>query len=176
MDSDFEIRRVTAGDWADLRELRLEALKDAPLAFVEQYDEALAQPPGFWQARVARGATGTEAATFVAVGGGRFVGKATGLREDAPGGPATQVVGVYVTPAWRGRRPGVATALLERVIRWAREEAGTDPVRLVVMETNAPAFAFYRRLGFVPTGRTMAYPPDPAYLEHELEYRPAGLS
>jgi ribosomal protein S18 acetylase RimI-like enzyme len=168
---------VAAADWADLRELRLEALKDSPLAFVEQYDEALAQPPGFWQARVARGAAGGDSATFVAVGGeGRFVGKATGRVEATPDGPATQVVGVYVTPAWRGRRPGVATALLERVIRWSHEEAGTDPVRLVVMETNAPAFAFYRRIGFVPTGRTMAYPPDPSYLEHELEYRPTGLS
>jgi ribosomal protein S18 acetylase RimI-like enzyme len=111
----------------------------------------------------------------VAVGGGRFVGKATGLVEATPDGPATQVLGVYVTPDRRGRPPGVATALLERVIRWSREEAGTGPVRLVVMETNAPAFAFYRRIGFVPTGRTMACPPDPAYLEHELEYRPAGL-
>lgn len=170
-DRDFEVRRIAAGDWADLRELRLEALKDSPLAFVERYDESLAQPDRFWQDRVARGAAGGESATFVAVGGGRFVGKATGLREVEPDGPATQVVGVYVTPDWRGRRPGVAAALLARVIRWAREEAGTDPVRLYVMETNAAAFAFYRRVGFVPTGRTMAYPPDPAYLEHEMEYR-----
>jgi ribosomal protein S18 acetylase RimI-like enzyme len=49
---------------------------------------------------------------------------------------------VYVTPDWRGRRPGVAAALLERVIRWSREEAGAGPVRLYVMATNAPAFAF----------------------------------
>jgi hypothetical protein len=48
---------------------------------------------------------GGESATFVAVGGGRFVGKVTGLVEAIPDGPATQVVGVYVTPDGRGH-PG----------------------------------------------------------------------
>jgi ribosomal protein S18 acetylase RimI-like enzyme len=53
---------------------------------------------------------------------------------------------------------------------WAQEEARADRIRLFVMQTNDRALAFYRRLGFVATGATVAYPPDPAYSEHEMEY------
>ena len=37
--------------------------------------------------------------------------------------------------------------------------------------SNTRAAAFYRRIGFVPTGAEVAYPPNPVYTEHELEYR-----
>jgi ribosomal protein S18 acetylase RimI-like enzyme len=60
------------------------------------------------------------------------------------------------------------------ILRWAREEAGAARVRLFVMETNDRAAAFYRRVGFVPTGATMAYPPNPALTEHEMEYPREG--
>ena len=36
----YLVRRIRAEDWLELRRLRLEALKDSPLAFVEQYAEA----------------------------------------------------------------------------------------------------------------------------------------
>ena len=39
------------------------------------------------------------------------------------------------------------------------------PVRLFVMATNNRTTAFYLRIGFVPTGTTIAYPPNPAFIE-----------
>jgi ribosomal protein S18 acetylase RimI-like enzyme len=166
---DYEVRRIRAGEWRPYRELRLEALKDSPLAFVEQYDESLAQPDQFWQDRVERSATGGASSTFVAVRDGRFIGKAscfveTGVTEYV----SAHIVGVYVTPQFRGT--GVAEALVTAVIRWAQDEPRADRIRLFVIETNDRATAFYRRIGFVPTGATMAYPPNPSYTEHEFAY------
>jgi ribosomal protein S18 acetylase RimI-like enzyme len=156
------VRRIRADEWRQYRELRLEALADSPLAFVEQYAVAAARDDAYWRERVARGAADDSTATFVA-GDGGLVGMATCLIEpDATG----HVVGFYVTPAARGG--GVADALMEAATRWAADSRGVSRIRLFVMETNARAEAFYRRLGFRRTGQTMAYPPDPSYTEYEL--------
>ncbi|MBB5785600.1 GNAT family N-acetyltransferase [Jiangella mangrovi] len=169
------MRRVVPDDWQAYRELRLEALKDSPLAFVEQYDDAAARPELFWRERVEGAADGVLSCMFVAEAEGRLVGKAScfveGENADKVSG---HVVGVYVTPQARGT--GVAAALLSATVSWALTEARADRVRLFVIETNDRAAAFYRRIGFVATGRTMRYPPDPTYIEYEMEYRPHGVS
>jgi ribosomal protein S18 acetylase RimI-like enzyme len=170
---DDEVRRVRVGEWRQYRELRLEALKDAPLAFEERYSESVAEPDEFWQRRVARGAAGPESGLFVAVDDGRFVAKASCFVEsEITEHVSTQIVGVYVSPRHRGN--GVAEALLATAIRWAREEPRADRIRLFVMQENQRAAAFYRRIGFRDTGVTVAYPPDPAYSELEMEYRGDG--
>jgi GNAT superfamily N-acetyltransferase len=161
------VRRIEAADWPRFRQLRLEALRDSPLAFVEQHDQALAQPDQHWQERVERGAGAADSATFVAVDAGELVGKATCFIEpEVTAYVSAHLVGVYVRPPSRGS--GVAEAVVAAAVGWAREEAHAARVRLFVIETNDRAMAFYRRLGFTPTGATMAYPPDPAYTEYEL--------
>jgi ribosomal protein S18 acetylase RimI-like enzyme len=165
---DQDVRRIAVEDWPKFRQLRLEALQDSPLAFVEQYAESLAQPDEFWLDRATRGAAGESAVTFVAVRAGELVGKATCFVEpDVPECVSAHVVGVYVTPKFRGS--GVAEGVVGAAVRWAREERGADRVRLFVHETNQRAMAFYRRLGFATTGATVAYPPDPTYTEYEME-------
>lgn len=166
---DDEVRRIRPDEWQQYRDLRLEALQDSPLAFVEQYDDSSTKGDRFWQDRVARGAAGQASSIFVAVRAGRLVGKAgCFLEAEVTECVSAQVGGVYVTPRARGQ--GVADTLMAEVLRWAREEAGAATVRLFVMATNNRATAFYRRIGFVPTGTTIAYPPNPAFTEHEMEY------
>jgi len=167
---EFVVRRIEADEWEPFRRLRLEALKDSPLAFVEQYKESLDEPEEFWRNRVHRGATDEDRATYVAVHDGRFIGKASCFVDpEITIGRAAHMFGVYVTPIARGT--GVAEAVVRAALRWAYEEVGADRVRLFVMETNERAAAFYRRLGFERTGHTMAYPPEPSYLEHEMQRR-----
>jgi ribosomal protein S18 acetylase RimI-like enzyme len=161
----FEVRRVTADDWDQYRRLRLEALQDSPLAFVEQYDESAVQPDSFWQGRVGRSTDGAASAMFVADEAGTLVGKASCFME--PDGVSAHIVGVYVTPRLRGH--GVAEAVVRAAMAWAGTDAGAARIRLFVTEVNDRALAFYRRLGFTPTGTTMAYPPDPRITEYELE-------
>ncbi len=165
---DFDVRRIGADEWQEFRRLRLEALRSEPLAFVEQHDVSAAEPDDFWQTRVRRGATDPTSATFVAVHAGQMVGKATGFIDDEVAEPTVHLVGVYVTPAYRGADIGVSQALVKAVMRWARDEAHAHQMRLFVTQANGRAEAFYRRLGFVQTGVTMAYPPDPTITEFEM--------
>jgi ribosomal protein S18 acetylase RimI-like enzyme len=166
---EYDVRRIKPGEWREYRALRLEALKDSPLAFAEQYEQSLAQPDRVWQERVERSATGATSAMFVATCAGEFVGKVGCLvPTETTEYVLAHIVGVYVTPRLRGQ--GVADALFARVIQWAQDEARADRIRLFVMQTNDRAAAFYRRIGFVRTGVTMTYPPNPEYIEYEMAY------
>src|SRR5690349_13632868 len=115
-----EVRRIRAGEWHQYRELRLEALKDSPLAFVERYEDSITRSRQFWQDRVVHAATGHTSSIFVAVHGGRFIGKAGCFVEtEITEFVSAHVVGVYVTPQWRGH--DVAEELMAAILRWARE-------------------------------------------------------
>ena len=163
-----EVRRVRSEEWSQLRELRLEALKDTPIAFAEAYDASVGKPDSFWQGRATTGATSESACTLVAVENGRFIGM-TVVVLDGAGRPVADLFGVYVTPARRGRAHGVADALFAAAVAWARGHAGVERIRLFVTEGNDRAAAFYRRLGFVPNGVTEPYPLDPDVTEIQME-------
>src|SRR5574342_744455 len=149
---DHVVRRIKADEWRPYRELRLEAFRDSPLAFVEQYGPSLAQPDRFWRDRVERAAASAAAAMFVAVQADRFVGMAAVLIDPELALDAAHVAGVYLTPRWRGR--GVADELMAAVIRWVRQDGRVDRIRLFVTKTSSRAAAFYGRIGFVYTGDT----------------------
>ncbi|MFI6066883.1 GNAT family N-acetyltransferase [Micromonospora sp. NPDC051227] len=53
------------------------------------------------------------------------------------------------------RRSGLATAMISRVLRRARS-AGVRQLRLKVTDSNHPALALYRKLGFVESGQGFA--------------------
>lgn len=72
---------------------------------------------------------------------------------------------MWVAP--EGRRAGVAIALIERIIAWARA-AGYQRLRLEVADTNEAAVRLYERMGFEPTGLAGAMPaPRQHSAEHE---------
>jgi RimJ/RimL family protein N-acetyltransferase len=60
--------------------------------------------------------------------------------------------GVSVLRAWWGR--GVARALLEQMLAWARASGVVRKINLRVRVDNTRAIALYERLGFVHEGRT----------------------
>jgi RimJ/RimL family protein N-acetyltransferase len=62
-------------------------------------------------------------------------------------------LGTFVLPAWRGR--GVGQALFTATTRFATD-AGYRKIVIQVRASNAPAQAFYHRLGFVACGRLRA--------------------
>ncbi|NEE12899.1 GNAT family N-acetyltransferase, partial [Streptomyces sp. SID7499] len=55
---DYVMRTARADEWPQVRQLRLDALKDpaAPVAFLESYEEAVAKPDAFWRERAAAAA------------------------------------------------------------------------------------------------------------------------
>jgi GNAT superfamily N-acetyltransferase len=61
--------------------------------------------------------------------------------------PGVHLEDLYVTPAFRGR--GVGRALLSRLARTVVER-GWGRLEWAVLDWNAPAIGFYRKLGAVP--------------------------
>ncbi|NLU76784.1 GNAT family N-acetyltransferase [Streptomyces sp. HNM0575] len=173
----YKIRAVLAEDWELLRELRLAGLADpvASVAFNETYGHAAVQSDEFWRRRAAQGTDGSLAETFIGEdeeGGGRWVGSATVLDE----GESAHVVGVYVRPAHRGT--GLADGLFRAVEEWAGERPYVRRMLLHVHEHNPRAEAFYRKIGYVRTGRYVSDPKAPVLREYEmvreLPQRPGG--
>jgi len=75
-------------------------------------------------------------------------------------GPQAVLTGVYVSPDYRGRRFGIADALLDEVEDWACRTS--DRLRLFVYENSPRAIGFYSRRNFQETGRRRAITLEPA--------------
>ena len=144
-----------------MRALRLEMLADAPLAFIERLDEAVAQPHERFRARLADRAAGNDSAQFVAEVDGRFVAHAGGFAMGRASG-TTLLFAVYVSPRWR--RTGLLDRVVDAVAAWSRM-AGRPVLELEVVTSNARAIRAYERLGFTDTGRRAKHPTVPVLTE-----------
>lgn len=161
--TDLVIRTTSEDDWQAVRTLRLEMLRDFPLAYGETLEHALTVDEAGWRLRAARG-TAPGQTSIVAIDGERWVGQMGGYIPDATSGPL--LVGVYVAPDYRGDTAGVSRRLLDAVEDWARMHG--DTLRLEVHEDNPRAIRFYEKLGFTLTGRSREYELEPGGLELEM--------
>ncbi|MFE1663460.1 GNAT family N-acetyltransferase [Microbacterium sp. P02] len=149
-------------EWREVRDLRIEAVSDpqASLAFLTTPDEELARSEAFWRERTAGAAMGDTSAQFVALVDGDWAGSVTVLLRE----PGTRdhlghdvldrradVVGVYLSPAHRGR--GLLGELMDAAAAWA-SASDVAALTLDVHTGNTRAQAAYRRIGFEPTGVT----------------------
>jgi GNAT superfamily N-acetyltransferase len=146
------VRETVAADWQALRDIRLEALHNAPDAFGSTYEREILRPEADWLDRIARG--GTFLAFLPEVS--EPAGLAGGYQERPD---TAELVSMYVRSQARGR--GVGEALVAAVARWA-EAKGAKSLHLWVTETNAPARLLYRRCGFSPTAEHQPLPSNPA--------------
>lgn len=164
---DILIRRTTGADWEAYRALRLEMLADTPLAFGETLENAGRWGESEWRMRSARG-EGTDQILVAAIdrSSGAWVGTMGGFVASGPDVTGPLLVGVYVTPAYRGRAFGVAAALLAEIEAWAGA-VGTE-LFLHVHEDNPRAIAFYQRSGYRLTGRVEQYILNPSQRELEM--------
>lgn len=151
-DAPVTVRRIDRADWAALRDIRLEALGDAPQAFGSTLAGAQRLSARQWRTRVATGLY------FVAERDGRVVGMVSGgFNDNHPG--THWLYGMYVTPSARG---GDAAKLLVRaVVDWARGE-GAPEIYLHVASAAPRARAFYEKSGFRLVGEPFAMVRDPS--------------
>ena len=129
------------GDWAELRDIRLRALADAPDAFSVVLAEAEAYDDDHWRDRLA-----TTNPTYVVREAGSTVAMAGGF---APSDSRVAYVwGMWTAPEARGR--GYAAGLLTDLVNLCRDrDLG---VRLHVTEGNQAARRLYTAHGFKSTG------------------------
>jgi ribosomal protein S18 acetylase RimI-like enzyme len=139
------VRRVSADDVDLMRELRLRALQDAPMAFGSTYARELAFAPEVWEQRVRANAAGERSVGFVAE---PSAGMAVGAIDDDDPGLA-HLYGMWVAP--EARRTGTGRALVDAVVAWAAQR-GARRVLTSVADGNPAATALYAAAGFVDTG------------------------
>ncbi len=89
-------------------------------------------------------------AVLVAERAGRVVGMVTAqlVVSTAEGAPSALVEDMVVDAPWRGL--GAGRALLEAIEAWALERGATR-LQLLADRENAPALAFYGRMGWAGT-------------------------
>jgi ribosomal protein S18 acetylase RimI-like enzyme len=140
------VRRLGPGEVDLLRDLRLRALRDAPMAFGSTLAREEAYEPGQWERWAADAARGERQAVFIAEPG---AGLASGVIDDED--PAlAHLYAMWVAPEARGT--GAGRALVNAVIAWAAER-GARTLTTSVAEGNAAAARLYGGAGFADTGR-----------------------
>ena len=154
----MKVRRAGIGDEGVLRDLRLQALTDAPDAFGSTYERELARTVEDWGRWLSPGATFTLEDGHAACG-------LVACARDATAPTTVDLMAMWVHPMMRGS--GAADALVAEVIAWARTD-GARLVRLRVVQENVRAQRVYERHGFQLTGRTGVRERDGA-IEVEME-------
>ncbi|OAN41176.1 GNAT family N-acetyltransferase [Microbacterium sp. H83] len=138
---DVTITRARPEIWRRYRDLRLAALAESPEMFGSTWQREVDFDDEVWQTRASH--PGAFLADIdgvdVAIGGvyetgGRWV-----------------INGVWVAPDQRGR--GAVDAIVEACVGFVASR-GAEVIHLGVIADNARGVAAYRRLGFVPDGRS----------------------
>ncbi len=146
------IRRLGPDDAEIWRAIRLQALQNAPEAFGQTYEHAVAQPRDSF-AETVRSAN----PLMAAFAGDRAIGTAGLYTVEGPKSAHRGMLwGMYVAPEFRGQRHG------ERLVEAVIGAVGPHirQVHLRVVTENVAAYKLYRRLGFV------AYGIEPRALSH----------
>lgn len=151
------VRETSMAEWRVLRDIRLEALRDAPDAFDSTYEEQEAFEEGHWRRAISLG--GTFLAYVPELHPTEPAGLVRGYQE-TPG--TVELMSMWVRP--RARGDGVGEALVAAVVTWASARNAAS-VHLWVIETNEYARVLYERCGFSPTGERQPLPSKPGVLE-----------
>ncbi|WP_328392115.1 GNAT family N-acetyltransferase [Nocardia sp. NBC_00416] len=143
----IDTRSVSPDDWRIWRELRLEALADAPYAFASRLEDW--QGDGDreerWRARLSIPGS----CNVLAESDGRSVGMVSGFPGSEEG--VVELGTLWVERMARGR--GVGDRLVRAIERWAGQVRART-LLLTVSPTNEHAIALYRRHGFDDAGRS----------------------
>lgn len=146
------LRKLGPSDAEAFQAVRLQALREDPIAFASSYEEERDLP----LATIAERLVATDDRAIVgAFDGPLLVGLAAWHREEMRKLQHKGFVwGVFVKDSHRGQ--GLARRLLEAVIALARRADGILLLNLTAYADNRRAIALYESLGFVIYGREPA--------------------
>lgn len=142
------VRRFEKDEWRAYRDLRLQALADAPDSFGSTYGNEVTRTDADWQHRLHDGATSPDQLPLVAIVDDAPIGLAW-ARRDEHDSTLAHLFQVWVASQHRGL--GIGRLLTDAVIVWARD-LGIRAVRLGVTQAHPAAVRLYRRAGFVNAG------------------------
>jgi GNAT superfamily N-acetyltransferase len=167
----IRIRRLAAREWPAYRALRLRSLLDAPDAFGSSHAAEEAWAHELWMARLSAASVSGRDCPLVAEAEAEpgTEGAMLGLlwaKCDAADAGIVNLFQMWVTPEARGL--GVASALLDEAVAWART-IGAHLVQLGVVTGNQSALQLYLRHAFSKTGEPAPIRPGSALLEQRMQ-------
>ncbi len=138
------IRKLAPSEWKDYKRLRLESLKESPLAFGSAFEEEAGFSVAKWKERMKN--------TYFAMAGETPVGMIVCLfNKEVKFRHIAEIYSFYVRAGYRGK--GVGRALLGHALRLAKKNPRIIKVRLYVNSQQRAAVKMYRRAGFAVVGR-----------------------
>jgi len=154
---------VSPENVATFKDVRLRALEDAPTAFASTYAREAEFSDEEWMRRTLRwdGVTGIG---YLAMEGDLSCGIAGAFLAGETLSRAL-LVSMWTSPTHR--KSGVGRMLMEAIEQWSRER-GARRVELLVTSTNEVATHFYKRMGFILTGRSEPHPFDDSVIDFEM--------
>jgi GNAT superfamily N-acetyltransferase len=154
----MQIRTLESHEVNLHRDIRLQALRDAPDVFGTIASEAEAQPLSYWEDLTRAVTAPGLQVMFLACEGDTVLGCTYGLL-DRDRREVGRVGGMWVTSA--ARRQGVGRALLQAVMAWARGRH-LQRLELWAPAHSPAAVALYQQAGFRETGQRKPLPTIPA--------------
>ena len=146
---EFEIKRLKPEDMDRWFELRMEALKDTPSAFLADPETEHKQGVEFFRKRLVDG--GDENLIFGAFKGSSLIGNIGLVREGRPKSRHKAFIwGMYVKQSHRKNR--VASGLLSQAISFAKVSMNVRQITLSVESSRVAAKRLYESAGFVCWG------------------------
>ena len=159
------IRRLQPGEADLFKQLRLNALQDAPYAFPSTYEAAIQRSAESWREQAERTAHGSDRATFIAFSDDQPVGMAA-LYRDEYKEDSGELLQVWVSPEFRGTR--VVWDLMDEIFQWASEN-GFHTIIAGVTKGNDRAQKFYTNYGFSMIDEISTHDSGGVYLKKDIK-------
>jgi ribosomal protein S18 acetylase RimI-like enzyme len=140
----IEIKKLPAKRWKELRDLRLEALLNSPLAFGSSFDEEKLFKANEWKKRI----NSSIFATFddKPVGMAVFI-----INEKIKTKHIANIYGVFVKEEFRGK--GIGKKLINSILNIINRNKSVWKIKLTVNTEQNAAVDLYKQFGFNVAGR-----------------------
>ena len=144
----MKIRILNKQDVHEFKRIRLEGLRINPEAFGSSYEEEMSLSDEFFQNRIIQTEQNLGLGAF---DGKTLIGTALFFRENKSKlYHKGFVVGVYITPAYRGK--GIGKRLLKILVSETRKYSHLSKLQLSVNAANVTAKNIYQHCGFIKEG------------------------
>lgn len=144
----IKVIKLPASKWREYRNLRLKAVKNDPLAFVDTYEEELNSSEEKWKLRL----NSPNGLMLFAEADGKPVGMVGAFWENKEKNKhIANIVSLFVKEEFRGK--GIGKILLEAMIKELNRKSDIRKLKLGVVFTQIAALNMYQKLGFKIIGK-----------------------
>ena len=140
----IEIKKLPAERWRELRDMRLEALHNSPLAFGSSFDEEKLFKANEWKKRIKN--------SIFALLDDKPVGMAVFIINDKiKTRHIANIYGVFVKEEFQGK--GIGKKLINGMLNIIHQNKSISKIKLTVNPEQVAAVDLYKQFGFNVVGR-----------------------